>query len=300
MVCIIGLLHVSLYAVTEVYNLRISTLTSERIDLDATVGANENLPSIFTTKLVTRIRKTRIGNEQLLGATMNSLIYTYKKFYARVDTGWGYVRERDADPTVATTRHTQPDDILFSIGYRHLVKPHVHLTYSTLVGVPTHKDHSFEFFQFGTGHYAVGGQIDSIVKQEPSAWITALRCVHFFKAKAPFPTATTCIPLDFSLGNLVDIIIAYYRKIHNKHSLEIGYNPTFAFSLHSCPPLSFNDLPTYGIRNAWYSIYRYSFVRGKYPMGIGLNVSYGFDIAPKLDSSIRRNMSFWISYNVKF
>lgn len=296
LICIVALLHVSLHALTEVYNLRITTLTAERLDLDDNFGTH--LPALFTSKLITRIRETRIGNNQLLAANMNSIIYSYKKLYARVDTCWGYVRERSVD---ITTQNTQSDDILFSTGCRHTVNPHVHVTYSALLGIPTHKDYAFEFFQLGTGHYAIGGQIDSIFKQDNHSWVTAVRCVHFFKAQAKFPTEeSTCMPLDFSLGNFVDIIIAYYRKIHRNHSFEIGYNPTFAFSIHACPPLSCHDLPSYGIRNSWYSIYRYSFVTCQHPMAIGLSASYGFDIAPRIDGAIGRNMSCWISYNINF
>lgn len=292
-VCMI-MFYPTLHGVTEVYNLRISTITSEQIELTEPSGV-KNPPEIFSTKLVTRIRKDKLTN-QLLVANMNNFIYSYGDFYARADGGFGYVREKSI---VATTKHTQLDDLLLSVGYRHMINQRVHLTYTVLGGIPTHKDNGLQFFQFGTGHYSIGGQIDALFKYETHHWITALRCVHFFKARATVPLATACISVDFSLGNLTDMILAFYKKIHKDHSLEIGYNPTFLTNVSTSPPLN-PVLPSYGIRNSWYSIYRYNFVKDAYPMTIGLSASYGLDIAPKIDRASKRNMSFWISYTIKF
>lgn len=285
----------TLYGVTEVYNLRVSTLTAERINLDEKFSA-KNMPGVFTSKLVTRIRQKNRGDKQLLVADVNTIIYSYKNFYARADFAFGYVREKTA---IATTKHTQTDDILLAVGYNHHIHPRLSLTYTVLGGIPTHKDYGFEFFEFGTGHYAIAGQIAGIVKNETHSWISALRYIHFFNAKATVPLETTCMPVDFALGNVTDIIIAFYKRIHKDHSLEIGYNPTFAINISTRPALD-PLLPSSGIRNGWYSTYRYAFEKGKHPMAIGLSASYSFDITPKIDAAVKSNVSCWISYTIKF
>lgn len=293
--CAITLFHQGISGVTEVYNLRVSNITSERIDLEG-AGDETSTPAIFTSKLVTRLRENKRGDDQLLIADVSNFIYSYKNWYARADGAVGYVRERIKE---ITTKHTQLDDLLLSTGYRHLITSQVHLSYSLLAGIPLHKDDGFQFFQFGTGHYALGAQIDGIFRRAPSAWVSALRYVHFFKSHATIPLDGTCLSADFALGDLIDTIVSYYRQIRKNHSIEIGYNPTFSFNMRTDPPLD-PRLPSYNIRNSWYSIYRYNFVRGRHPMGIGLSASYGFDLAPKIDAAVSRNISFWISYTVRF
>lgn len=290
-----SMLYNRLYCVTEVYNLRVTTLTAERINLDEKFGS-KNFPGVFTSKAVMRIRENNRTDKQLLVANVSSIIYSYKNFYARADGAFGYVREK---LTNVITKHTQTDDILLSVGYNHQINPRLSLTYTVSGGIPTHKDYGFQYYQFGTGHYAIAGQLAAILKNETHSWISALRAIHFFKAKATVPLETTCISVDFALGNVTDIVIAFYKSFRKDHSLEIGYNPTFATNLSTRPALD-PLLPSSGIRNSWYSIYRYAFETEKHPMAIGLSASYGFDISPKIDAALKNNMSFWISYTIKF
>src|SRR5204863_6278240 len=106
-------------------------------------------------------RKTVAESIQTVQCGLGDYIYSFKKWYIRFDVAVGKVHENL--PVGAQTTHTQADDILFSTGYRQTaVDDRLSLAYSLLLGIPTHKDHGFEYFQFGTGHSALGAQIDGI------------------------------------------------------------------------------------------------------------------------------------------
>lgn len=295
-VCAATLFYTNSWCVTEIYNMRVSTVASARIELNEKVGAT-NIPGIFISKVLARIRTNKRGDDQLLIADICNLIYSYKNLYARVDGAFGYVRER---LRFATTRHTQTDDVLLSAGYIHDISPRTSLTYTLVGGIPTHKDNSLQFFQFGTGHYAIGGQIDGIFKNNSYSWITALRAVHFFESNAQVSRQDVGLAsVELGLGNLTDIILSWFKTINNNHSIEIGCNPTFLTNVSTKPTLS-PALPSYGIRSSWYATYRYALATGKHPMALGVSASYGLDIAPSIDLASNRNLSFWVSYMIKF
>ncbi len=302
--CILSMLlsmlipYATLHSVSEVYNLRVSTITSEQLMLGAP-SERKTPPASLTTKAVARYREDKQGNEQWLVANLTSLIYAYKNLFARVDGSFGYIREKTVDAPPIITRHTQTDDLLFSVGYKHAIHKRFDVTYTLLAGIPTHKDTGFQFYQFGTGHYGIGGQISGIFKNSSHAWIGAARCVHFFNAPAQVPLDPGCIEVNFALGNLTDLLLAFYKNFLKDHSIEIGYNPTCITNLSTKPALD-PILPSSSIRNSWYSIYRYSFFKCGHPMGIGVSASYGFDITPKIDTIAKRNISCWLSYTIKF
>lgn len=296
----VRILFLLLYAahasgVSLVYNMRIAAPATARQELYAKLGVT--LPSIIAMTYVYQSRKLKNGADQTVNAGLVDYIYSFKDFYVRIDSAVGRAHE---ESSIRNSTHTQMDDILFSAGYRHTATPKLNLAYSFLLGVPTHKDHGFEYFQFGTGHCTAGGQIDgifSLAEQGASSILMALRFLHFFKSQAIVPLPTQRICVDFNLGNLFDIFFAYHKKIKTHH-FEVGYNPSFAFSVNTKPALP-EALPTFGIRNTCYAAYRYIFIVKRHPMGISLGVSYGADAAPK-DVGLQRVISCWGAYGINF
>ncbi len=280
---------------SAVYNMRIATVTSERAHMYERLGIK--LPSILVGTFLHQSRKRKPDFNQTIDGPLFNYIYSFDDFYVRLDAACARVHE--TGPQTCTT-HTQMDDLLFSAGYRHTINKKLHNAYSFLFGVPTHKYHGLEYFQFGTGHCGAGVQLDGIYAfdtHERSSFLAAVRFIHFFNAKAIVPLVTKRICVDLSIGNLVDILLAYHRK-WARHHVEIGYNPEFVYKVGSCPPLE-PALPSRGIRSTWYSTYRYIFVIKKHPMGAGVGVSYGFDHLPK-HVGLKRIIAVWGSYGVNF
>lgn len=294
--CIINLHHHYSFAVTIVYNMKIAAPAIARKELYEKLG--KTLSSILAMTYVRQTRTNRGCNEQTLDCGFADYVYSLKNFYARVDAAVGRVHE-DLHVGGSTT-HTQVDDLLFSTGYRHEALPALNLAYSFLLGVPTHKDRGFEFFQFGTGHWAVGAQIDGIYtygEAHNNSILMALRYLYFFKAKTlvPLPTHPLCV--DLALGNVVDLFIAYHKQFKGHH-VELGYNPSCVFNVKTSPSLG-DLLPSSGVRNTWYTAYRYIFVAKNHPMGVLCGVSYGFDSGSN-PITLKRVVTFWGAYGINF
>lgn len=290
-----GISIAPVYGVTIVYNMRIASPPTARQELYEKLGTH--LPSILAMTYVHQSRKLKTGQDQLVDAGLVDYVYSWRNLYVRVDAAVGRVHEQSVP---RSTTHTQMDDILVSTGYRHTATDRLNLAYSFLFSIPTHKDHGFEYFQFGTGHCSVGGQIDGIYsfgEQKTDALLLALRMLHFFKASARVPLPTTPICVGFDLGNVCDVFIAYQKRI-KKHIFELGYNPSFAFSVSTNPELP-ERIPSFGIRNNGYAAYRYIFLTKKHPMGFSLGVSYGADAVPK-NVGIKRVVSCWGAYGINF
>jgi hypothetical protein len=286
----------TLLGVSIVYNMRIVAPATGRQELYKKLGTT--LPSIMAITYLNQSRTVKNGNKQNVKAGLAEYLYSRKNFYIRLDTALGRVHEDIK--TGGSTTHTQADDLLFSVGYQHKVKPQLNFTYSFLWGIPLHKDHTFEYFQFGTGHWAVGGQIDSTYSwgdQGTNSLLSALRLLHFYKAQTNIPTPTsTPLCVDFNVGNLFDIFIAYHKRM-NKHHLECGYNPSFVFNASTSPALP-TPIPSHGVRNNWYATYRYVFVPKHHPMGLLFGISYGFDNVRVI--GLKRIVTCWGAYGINF
>lgn len=297
LLCLGALFTYDTHAVTVVYNMRIVAPQSARKELYAKLG--KSLPSIFAAAYVNQKRTARSGNEQTVNAGLAEYIYATDHLYLRFDAALGRVHE-ELQATGTSTTHTQVDDILCSIGYRHEATPFLNLAYSFLLGIPTHKDRSFQFFQFGTGHWATGGQIDGVYTfgdAHDNSFLMALRCIHFFKAKTFVPLPVSPLTVDLALGNVFDIFLAYHKRI-NKHHLEFGYNPSIAFGVKTTPSLG-DLVPSSGIRNTWYTAYRYIFIAKEHPMGFSLGLSYGFDNGNN-PVTLKKIVSVWAIYGINF
>lgn len=301
--CIVSALllyaHQDLYPITTVYNLRIAAPASARQEIYEKLG--QTLHSILLGTYVHQSRTVRNGNAQALDAGLFDYTYSFKEWYVRCDSAIGRVHER-IKLTEKETTHTQADDVLFSGGYRQTLHERLNVAYSALLGIPTHKDHGFEYFQFGTGHTAIGIQIDGIYTfgRSPShSLIMAARFLHFFTANAQLPVPTLsplCIRLG--LGNVVDLFLAYHKALKKKHHLEIGYNPSCVFGVTTKPSLG-DAVSTSGVRNTWYGAYRYIFVAKKHPMGCSIGISYGFDSGSH-PISMKNVTSCWAAYGINF
>ncbi|MCX5922740.1 MAG: hypothetical protein NTX86_05450 [Candidatus Dependentiae bacterium] len=276
-------------SISIVYNLRVAQ-TSRRI-----VAGTISEPSLATATLFGIFREKYNGDKHRAGGGLFTLVYAPETFFLRVDAAVGRVASNNAGVHFG---RTQTDDLLFSGGYSPRISDNVRLTFSGLVGFPTHKDTSLEHVQFGFGHYGLGGQIDGSFIYSSNRGNTvrcAARCVHFFPRQAP----VNCLEsFNYGLGNLVDLFFAFHAT-RTRHNMEVGYNPSFFFDAHVCPFLLGAKEKANYIRNSFYGLYRCSFNINEMTHSITTALSYGFDTRPKVVGN-KRSVTVWSSWRVDF
>lgn len=282
-----------MHSATLVYNLRIAE-TTKRQALD-----NEyRRPSTAAFTLVNQSSKRY--DTTCLGYTggLATLYYATESLHIQADFAAANVRqEKDS---VKFSR-TQIDDILLTAGYSCSLDDHTRITFSGMLGIPTHKDLSFEGIQFGTGHVGIGVQMDGsffYAAHYQHFILAAARYLHFFSREVVITINKQDKKFRFTIGNAVDLFIAHNSN-WGRHRLELGYNPTFVFEAAIQPNLDTVVDQTNYIRSSFFGSYRYLFFLGKSPCGIGVGLSYGFDHIPK-DFGSKRIIAVWLGLSINF
>lgn len=290
------LAHTLTHGVSIVYNLRIAE-TTKRQAIQSDVPVHEH---ITAGTLFASWRETYNNTHQTINGGLGTFIYTPLDFYFRIDSALGHVRAENKKESVHDS-HTQWDDILCMFGYNMTLGERIHTTVSGLWGIPTHKDHNLQYFDFGTGHAGLGFQADAGYRYSENNHNTlygAARLIHFFPR-----TATACIDkishaFDFNLGNLVDLLLAHNSR-WGFNKLEIGYNATFDFAAHIDPALTSIVTKTNFIRSSFYGSYNHIFSKSKHPQALIIGLSYSRDQSPK-QFGIQRGITTWITWGINF
>jgi len=286
-------------AVSLVYNFRISEATSNQIKYR---GKKE--PFSLIGVVLSQWRQSRDKSKQYVLGALGTIDYEYKSFYFSADFGGGHVKHKK--DKVCFSR-TQSDDILFGIGYGRTLNDRTRISCSGLLGVPTHKDLVFEGIQMGTGHFALGLQGDTSIvysKNRKHSILGAARIVHFFPRQAGLkvniaPNLCNTQFFDVKLGNLADLLVAFH-SIFSFGSLEVGYNPSFAFGTQTLVDMPGTDRDNLFIRSGIYGTYRYLFLINKKIMtGLEVGLSYSFDHNHD-PLSLKKNLTFWASWDITF
>lgn len=197
------------HAVTIVYNMRIAEITKrQKLNL-----SNQNRNILAQTSFG-QVRTLKNGFKQRAFGAIASYIRAQESVYLKIDGAYGHVQNNILTRTV---KRTQTDDILFTGGYSHTVGTYGRLTYSALLGIPTHRDFIFELAQLGTGHVGTGAQIDgsyAYVSDRSNVLFAAARLIHFFPRNASprDPCLQPLYPCDeynVKLGNIADLFVAH-------------------------------------------------------------------------------------------
>lgn len=280
-------------AVSLVYNLRIAETTKRQISED---------PFDVSTAIVTLFdqwRKRGQDKYEFLSGGMISYLALLEPFYVRIDVAAAYANEKTP---IRFYSRSQTDDLLISGGYNYRLNKQAAFTFSALLGIPTHKDGILQGIEFGYGHVGIGAQIDGafvFAHHDKNSIRTAVRCVKFLTRTIEQWKDEQWKHYSFSNGNLIDVFIAYNRKLAN-HRLECGYNPNFLCGgkvSHNPKPyfLNANNF----IRNNFYGNYKYRFTTNGVSQAVQLSLSYGFDVRPKLYGR-SHIISTWGSWIVNF
>jgi hypothetical protein len=278
---------------STVYNLRIAETTKHyRFD------KHYIYPDIVANTTVGTFRKRRDGTRETLASNLTTFIYSAKTFYVRADFAWARIQQKKAGSTFTKV---QTDDLLFSGGFTISPVERLVITFSGLLGIPTHKDLSLENFQFGYAHVGTGAQVDSALnysRNKRHSIRAAVRLVHFYPRKAPFTINNQVKKVDFNLGNLFDLFVAHHST-WGEHRFEAGYNSTVLWGTRAHPhfPSVVKDIPY--IRSTFYSTYKYGFSLCNLPSSLTIGLSEGFDYKPK-KTGYKNITTLWLTWDINF
>ena len=280
-------------SISIVYNLRVAE-TSKRLD----IGSTSAPPSAATGTILYTFREKYNGVKHDCIAGLFTLAYAPESFFLRVDTAVGRVASSDQG---FHFDRVQTDDLLFSAGYSPKLSDNMRLSFSGLLGFPTHQDTSLEFVQLGYGHYGLGAQIDGsfVYSHNHNHTIRcAARCIHFFPRTITPDVAAPKKEFTYNIGNLADLFFGFHNQ-RGRQSMEFGYNASFFFDATICP--NFDDAveKTNYIRNSFYGIYKYRFSMTKRAHTLALALSYGFEPTPKVFGN-QSLITAWASWSINF
>ena len=279
---------------TIVYNLRIAEITKRQ-----TTPNSQPHPFIVGVSFFDTYRKTYNDIFQNFIGGFGTFIYSNGPICLRADGAFAHAHQ--SFETLSSSA-TQLDDILLSLSYCNNVNENIKLTFSGILGIPTHKEEGFLHVQFGTAHVGLGFQVDNswtYSKNKKHLFYGAARLVHFFPRSTEIPILTHLKSFDFNVGNLADILVAHHSRWSIKHQLEVGYNLTTLFnaSLHPVIPNVTNQINF--IRNSFYASYLYGFKCLDKPSAFILAVSYGFDHKPKI-FGLKYSVTAFLSWGINF
>jgi hypothetical protein len=257
-----------------VYNFRIAQITRKPIAEETNKRPNSASLLLFDFFQKTRCFDIR---ENYAGGLLTYNRNFAKKYAFRVDFSAAHVHQ--TVQKAPTTNITEPDDILFTIGRNLLVHEKSKVSFSVLLGIPTHSINTLQRVGFGTGQVGIGGQLDGLYKcTQKIDFLWGARCSYFIPRTA-FDTLDTCH--KFTIGSIADVLVALQTNNPLGHGFEAGYDARWGFGAHATPRIVQLDRLNY-MRNNFYAVYKYTFLTERLAHRILLNISYGFDSKPKL------------------
>jgi len=217
-----------------------------------------------------------------------------RSWYVQADFAVARVSEKSQGQSLA---RIQTDDFLLTTGYSWLLHSKVRFTVSGLLGIPTHKDTSLDFIQFGTGHVALGIQFDAAVN-----YSTKNKCSIRMAARliGAIPRAATYkyLTYNYNLGEIIDLFVSHHVLLGD-HCFEVGYNPTFVVASGTSPAIPSLESQLDLIRNSYYMSYEYGFKLKKIDNAIECGLSFGSDVSPKRTGQ-KLIVFGWLTWGVSF
>lgn len=280
--------------ISFVYNLRIAETTKSK-----NFEKEFYKPWITSATAVGQFRQRRNDTRQYIGGGLGTCIYSPASWYVRAD--FAVARVKQTGPLEAQQQaRTQTDDLLLSGGYGFGVGKRTKFSFSGLLGIPTHKDKGLSFVQFGTGHVGMGVQVDGSFNYHKTNTIrTAARYIHFFGGRTNLIVNDAIEFFDYKFGNINDFYIAHQTVIKRQHRIEFGYNPSFFYGAKIEPDVpEVNNEFTY-IRSNFFATYKYYFLLNKFPSGVIVGISSGFDHIPKR-TGLKNIVTVWAAWGINF
>lgn len=288
---IIFLCYLSVNSTSIVYNFRIAQITKPRF-----FEKENNKDYTLLALVFDQYRKKQTSIYQRFLGEFSSFIYDFKSYYIRTDFAFSNIREHKLG--ISNFSDTETDDILISAGRNFLLNPQTVITYSGLVGLPTHKIFRLQHTDFGYSQFATGAQMDgsyAFSLEYKNFILAGIRYIHFFPRSASDAQGKK---YTFTIGNMADIFISQKNNLL-QHGFEYGYTAKFRFSAHITPFLADIVEKTNYIRSNFFAVYRYKFLIREVANKIFFNIAYGFDHIPKRFGN-KYIVTLWASWNINF
>jgi len=277
-------------AISIVYSFRIAQITKQPI-FEKKDGRNHSLIGL----IFDQYQKKHDGIFENFVGGLGSFIYDFKSYYFRADFAVSHIKE--ITNHIPTFSGTKTDDILFTLGRNFIINDRTTLTLSGLFGIPTHRIFRLQHTDFGYAQIGTGIQFDgSYATNRTSDLLFGARYIHFVPRNA----------LDlleqkhrFSIGNIIDFLLAYKKDWDNHHGIEFGSTARFQFGARIYPNLDDIVKKTNYIRSEFYLAHKYKFLLKNTSNRLIFYIAYGFDHKPKLFGN-KYIVTIWASWNIRF
>ncbi|MBP6892717.1 hypothetical protein KBB68_04035 [Candidatus Babeliales bacterium] len=265
-------INVPLNALSLVYSFRVAQITQRPI-----VHEEDKKPDSIAPLIFDYFQKAKNFNirENYVGGFV-TYNHNFIKNYFRTDFAVAHVGQTvDYKKKVDVI---EPDDILFTIGRNIVHNQTASMTVSGLLGLPTHAVNTLERVGFGNGQVGIGTQLDGVLKFKKYDFVWGSRYNYFVPRTAYNANQDK---YTFTVGSIADILVAIQTNKLLGHGGEVGYGGRWGFGAQATPKIAILDRLNY-MRNTFYGVYTYTFIKEKLAHRFLFSFSYGFDSKPKL------------------
>lgn len=280
---------IDIFAISMVYNFRIAQITKRQIHEKTRDNHYTAIALAFNEYL-----QKYDGIQENFPGGLAAFIYDFGKNYFRTDFAFSHIKEIMEHKT--TFSGTKTDDLLFTLGHNFKINNSLPMTFSGLLGIPTHKINRLRHVDFGYGQVGLGAQFDGMYKfNDTNDFLYGLRYLYFIPR---FACNSLCNKYKFTIGNIADMLLGY-KHDWDKHGLELGYTFRANFGAHIYPNITDLTSKINYIRNNYYLVYKYKFFIKEAANRLLFDISYGSDARPKKFGN-KHIITAWVSWTVRF
>lgn len=289
--------HTTAYGLSVVYNFRIAQITRKPI-----AHPKIQRPFSLETLCFDLFQKMHAFDikENYAGGLITFNYNFAEKYYFRTDLAVAHINQ--TVNSLPAVNEIEPDDILFTLGRNFTLSPKSRITASGLFGIPTHPIFTLQRVGFGSGQVGIGAQIDGLYKMSKHIDFLWGARYNYFIPQTALGIAQPSLnildrPYKFTIGSIADVLVALQTNRPLSHGIEGGYDARWGFGIKSCPNILNLSLLNY-MRNNFYLVYKYTFLTKRVAHRFLFNISYGFDVKPKLYGY--NAVMVWTSWGIAF
>jgi hypothetical protein len=222
-------------------------------------------------------------------------LYQHNQVYAQIDGAFGHITSRYQ---CQEFNRTQTDDLLLSLGFSKAFSQKTAVTFSGILGFPTHKDTSPEGLQFGIAHSSIGFKIDAastFSSKKDQKLLLAGRYLRFLPSNISLKSDAVSYKYELDIGSLFDLLVGYNFNF-KLDGFELGYNPSFLVGGKLCPESTNNEYIGY-MRSTLYGAYYHILNSEKHRQILTLVCTYGTEHKPKI---YKRFITAWATWSIFF